>query len=460
VIDLVNSQNLGYTAGVTNLFGESYSEVLAYRQGELPPSGNDINGEGTDKNKQATLDFLRTMEEKAKKRRRKREASREQHYEILTTAAKDQGQCSSCAAFAVTAAFETCVQREGTGFFEDLYIPWGPNPPKGLSQQNLLTCGFNFNGLAGCDGGQSFRYLEWLQGMDLETANSWPYVDGGKKWEVAENTSLQAGYTQRPGSYRCKHPARPTIAMGQLVASWDDHTERDIENILLDGHAVVTTLEITQEFQHYKNGIFYNERCDNWRLGPGRAFQWNQESKKTQNSYGYGYDQSSSGGLRPLRHAVVIVGFGEDEYGTQYWKVKNSWGPLWGEYGFFRILKGYGHCGIGAYIGVALCRECGKGGCDEPKRTANLQPPANLPQEEVILGQTTFLSSPVAAQGQLTCASSQCRSTCPSERPCRVFCGPLCQRRGGARGTQCCKPLGGRGQRTYCPRRGTFCIQS
>ena len=37
-------------------------------------------------------------------------------------------------------------------------------------------------------------------------------------------------------------------------------------------------------------------------------------------------------------HAVLIVGWGVSEYGTEYWEVQNSWGPEWGENGgFFRI---------------------------------------------------------------------------------------------------------------------------
>ena len=39
-----------------------------------------------------------------------------------------------------------------------------------------------------------------------------------------------------------------------------------------------------------------------------------------------------------IDHAVEIVGFGVDN-GTPYWSVRNSWGPGWGEDGYFRILR-------------------------------------------------------------------------------------------------------------------------
>ena len=122
--------------------------------------------------------------------------------------------------------------------------------------------------------------------------------------------------------------------------------------------------------------------------------------------------------------------------------------------------RGDGHCGIGAYVAVAQCEKCSIfGGCQEPQPTVNLSPPANLPVEEVFLGQTTFLTAPIAALGMLTSSErvGLSASQCPARRPCKIRCGVRCQRRGGFPGLQCCRPVGGRGQRVYCPRRGSFC---
>jgi cathepsin F len=51
-----------------------------------------------------------------------------------------------------------------------------------------------------------------------------------------------------------------------------------------------------------------------------------------------------------LNHAVLLVGYGTTSMGTPFWIVKNTYGPYWGENGYFRILRGSGTCGINRLV--------------------------------------------------------------------------------------------------------------
>ena len=57
-------------------------------------------------------------------------------------------------------------------------------------------------------------------------------------------------------------------------------------------------------------------------------------------------------GIESINHAALVVGWGTTDDGVKYWEIKNSYGPEWGDEGFFRLERGrigehkFGTCGL------------------------------------------------------------------------------------------------------------------
>jgi len=46
------------------------------------------------------------------------------------------------------------------------------------------------------------------------------------------------------------------------------------------------------------------------------------------------------------RHSVIVTGWGTSEHGIAYWILKNSWGPAWGDSGYFYLGRGMDALGV------------------------------------------------------------------------------------------------------------------
>jgi hypothetical protein len=64
---------------------------------------------------------------------------------------------------------------------------------------------------------------------------------------------------------------------------------------------------------------------------------------------------------REVDHAMVLVGYGREEGGQEFWVLKNTWGTTWGEGGYMRMAreggKEGGGCGtscVGAFAMAAV----------------------------------------------------------------------------------------------------------
>jgi C1A family cysteine protease len=161
-----------------------------------------------------------------------------------------------------------------------------------LSEQQLIDCS-SAEGDNGCSGGSmddAFEYI--IQNGGICSEDDYPYqaVQG-----ECQSTSCTA--VSSVGAYSDVTAGQEDTSLIAAVA----------------GNPVSVAIEAdSQSFQFYSGGVYNDTGCgDN------------------------------------LDHGVLIVGYGTDsDSGLDYWTVKNSWGPSWGENGFIRIERHEDLCGI------------------------------------------------------------------------------------------------------------------
>jgi C1A family cysteine protease len=156
-----------------------------------------------------------------------------------------------------------------------------------LSEQQLVDCAGS-SGNQGCNGGL------------MDNAFQWIIKNGG----IGSEASYQ--YTARDGT--CKK-----VTSVSSISGFKD-IQRGSESALqsaVSQQPVSIAIEADQTgFQHYKSGVF---------TGPCG---------------------------KNLDHGVLLVGYGTDPTGGDYWKVKNSWGASWGDSGYIRLKRGSDLCGL------------------------------------------------------------------------------------------------------------------
>ncbi|CAF1161355.1 unnamed protein product [Didymodactylos carnosus] len=211
------------------------------------------------------------------------------------TPVKNQRHCGSCYAFGVVGALEKT--------YAEIYKESGP-----LSPQELIDC----SGQGGCDGGNfvpSFYYIK-RNDFRLNLEKDYPPTPDGKQQtcqkregvRLSSNSSSTLQYEQIPNGNE-EYMKKIVYERGPVYISFNCGERTGNDTILR---------EVSDKFDHYASGIFDVPGCPAYRN---------------------------------LNHAPVVVGYGT-ENGTDYWKVKNSWGPDWGDNGYIKIKRNENMCGI------------------------------------------------------------------------------------------------------------------
>ena len=193
---------------------------------------------------------------------------------------RDQGDCGSCWAFAISEVFtdRLCIYKN-----QDVI----------LSPQDLVSCDTLID--KGCNGGTPQIAWEYTAFTGIVSENCFPYTSG---WS-GESGDCKIKSKQCTNSsivFEKKKTSQPKLIMNQ----------NDIKAALITG-PVVATMYVYDDFELYEKGIYIRTHESNFLGG----------------------------------HAIKMIGYGIDKKTSiSYWICANSWGDDWGEDGFFRIKMG------------------------------------------------------------------------------------------------------------------------
>jgi len=161
-----------------------------------------------------------------------------------------------------------------------------------LSQQELVDCSYENKG---CNGGSMDQAFEFIIDNGLCTNLSYPYV--------AQQDECQ------------KDQCEPVVKLTNY-SDIEQNNEKVLKRAVYQQPVSVAIQANKRSFQMYQSGIYSDLDC---------GFQ--------------------------LDHGVLLVGYGYDLLNDMdYWIIKNSWGPTWGENGYIRIQRNIdderGLCGV------------------------------------------------------------------------------------------------------------------
>eukprot|EP00980_Cylindrotheca_fusiformis_P012522 scaffold3076_cov115-Cylindrotheca_fusiformis.AAC.1 len=208
----------------------------------------------------------------------------------VTTAVKNQGGCASCWAFSSAAALESHIAIKTGKLFS-------------LSVQELVSCVPNpeeCGGEGGCTGSTAELAYDFVakHGMVDEWAFGYQSYDGATpNCTIMETTDR----LRRRKSSKIKGAVASISGFSNIPSN--NYTSMLMAVATL-GPVVVYVAAADWAF--YRGGVFDDKK------------KWH----------------------RNLNHAVVLEGYGTDqESGQDYWLIRNSWGPMWGEDGYIRLKR-------------------------------------------------------------------------------------------------------------------------
>ncbi|XP_069141870.1 dipeptidyl peptidase 1-like [Argopecten irradians] len=202
---------------------------------------------------------------------------------------RNQESCGSCYAFSSMGMHEARVRVITNNTQQPVFSP-----------QDIVDCSEYSQG---CEGG--FPYLiagKYAEDFGIVPESCNPY--NGKDSSVCHTKTSCTRMYATDYSY-----------VGGYYGGCNEYA---MINALVKNGPMSVSFMVYNDFLHYKSGVYHYTQLEN-----------------------------SFNPFEITNHAVLLVGYGSvEETGEKYWIVKNSWGPTWGESGYFRIKRGNDECAI------------------------------------------------------------------------------------------------------------------
>jgi len=194
----------------------------------------------------------------------------------VVTDVRDQGQCGSCWAFASAATLSAYGKINDPS--HDLVT---------LSTQHIVSCTPNplkCGGTGGCMGSVEPLAYTYASLFGIVTEDEYPYTSGDP-WSNDDQV--------------CEFDATTTDVTA-ITMGWETLPHNDALAVMdhLANKGPLSASVAASDWGLYSGGVF--DGCD--------------------------YDQNIA-----VNHAVLLMGYGTDDNGMDYWLIQNSWGERWGD---------------------------------------------------------------------------------------------------------------------------------
>ncbi|UYV61088.1 hypothetical protein LAZ67_1003339 [Cordylochernes scorpioides] len=153
-----------------------------------------------------------------------------------------------------------------------------------LSEQQLVDCTLRHNGCKGGDQEVAFSYIRRVGGIESE--EDYPY---------------EARYHQH-----CNFRKKKVVVTVKAFRNMPSTDELALQKALVKYGPIAISIQATKHLKYYSSGVLDDTTCKN------------------------------ANSPIALNHAVLLVGYGT-ENGQDYWLIKNSWGPEYGDGGYVKM---------------------------------------------------------------------------------------------------------------------------